>query len=352
MPLLTELDSFGGCILQICQPYGLRGHCAPGQSASVMDCGGKRQRDPAFARTESFRINFISHPPESAVAAPALPAHSKFVQIISRKKKRDGARRPVRDLIFILRRGWFVLRGFGGFRGGFLGEGGGARHGRVFFDVAGDNPFGEFGRVVFVGVGHDGVQHMEGDAGIVNGLAEAGGGSGFFAFASAFALDGGFKGGDVRSEVGDEGGREFEFDQLGGERRGVGDEGAGGVEQFLVAAVARHVQFAVEAGGAEQDEGMCGFADGEEVVMQFQAQGGSVEDAAVGFFASGNLVGSETGGGGDGGFDEGELFAAGAEGGEIGGVFVAEGVHLFEGGEKIGFTFFHNVFSGVFLCRL
>jgi hypothetical protein len=37
---------------------------------------GQAQRDPAFARTEIFRITNVSRPPESAVAAPALPAHS------------------------------------------------------------------------------------------------------------------------------------------------------------------------------------------------------------------------------------------------------------------------------------
>jgi len=38
------------------------------------------QRDPAFARTEIFRSNDVSRPPESAVAAPALPAQSKIVK--------------------------------------------------------------------------------------------------------------------------------------------------------------------------------------------------------------------------------------------------------------------------------
>jgi hypothetical protein len=44
-----------------------------------LDCGGQAQRDPAFARTEIFRITNVSRPPESAVAAPALPAQSKIV---------------------------------------------------------------------------------------------------------------------------------------------------------------------------------------------------------------------------------------------------------------------------------
>src|SRR5664280_1060178 len=41
---------------------------------------GQAPRDPAFARTEIFRITNVSRPPESTVAAPALSAHSKFVQ--------------------------------------------------------------------------------------------------------------------------------------------------------------------------------------------------------------------------------------------------------------------------------
>jgi hypothetical protein len=44
-----------------------------------LDCGGQAQRDPAFARTKIFRITNVSRPPESAVAAPALPAQSKFI---------------------------------------------------------------------------------------------------------------------------------------------------------------------------------------------------------------------------------------------------------------------------------
>jgi len=40
-----------------------------------------------------------------------------------------------------------------------------ARDGRVFFDVAGGRPFGEFRRIVFVGVLDDGVQHVQGNGG-------------------------------------------------------------------------------------------------------------------------------------------------------------------------------------------
>lgn len=114
---------------------------------------------------------------------------------------------PFVDLIFILRCRRFVLRGFGRC---FLGKGGGARDGRVFFHVAGDDPFGQFLRVVGVGVGDDGVQHMQGDAGVVDGFANAGGGSGLFALARSLALDGGFKVVNVLVEVGNEGIRELE----------------------------------------------------------------------------------------------------------------------------------------------
>ena len=49
------------------------------RQTSARQVGGQAQRDPAFARTESSRITDISRPPESAVAAPALPAQSKIV---------------------------------------------------------------------------------------------------------------------------------------------------------------------------------------------------------------------------------------------------------------------------------
>ena len=89
---------------------------------------------------------------------------------------------------------------------------------------------------------------------------------------------------------------------------------------------------------------MGGAVDAREVGMQFQAQGGFVQHAAVGFLAGGDLIGAQAGGGGDGGLDEGELFAAGADGGKVGGVFVAKGVGGLEGGEEVDFGFFHGGF--------
>jgi hypothetical protein len=69
-----------------------------------------------------------------------------------RTKKRDGVGRPFVNCFFILRCRRFVLRGFGRC---FLGKRRGTRDGRVFFDVAGDDPFGAFRGVVRVGVGDD-----------------------------------------------------------------------------------------------------------------------------------------------------------------------------------------------------
>jgi hypothetical protein len=53
------------------------------------------------------------------------------------EKKRDGGGRPVRDWFIILRG---RRLGFGRGFGGFFGERRGAGDGRVFFDVAGDDP--------------------------------------------------------------------------------------------------------------------------------------------------------------------------------------------------------------------
>jgi len=204
----------------------------------------------------------------------------------------------------------------------------------VFYHVAGDDPFGQFRRVVGAGVGHDGVQNVQGDAGIVDGFANAKGGHAFFATTRTLGLDGGFKVANVLVQVGNEGVRQLEADELGLKRHGVGGKGAGGVEQFLVAVMAWHVELAVQSGDAEQDEGMGGLADAEEIVVEFQAQGHLVQNARVGSFAAGNLSRAESGGGSDGGLDEGELLCADAGGGKVRSVFVALGVGGFEGGKK------------------
>jgi hypothetical protein len=113
---------------------------------------------------------------------------------------------------------------------------------------------------------------MQRDAGVADGLGNAGGGLAFFAGAGTFGFEGGFKIADVLIDVGERGGREFEANELGLDRRGVGGKGAGGVEQFLVAIMARYVKQAVESGGAEQDEGMGGGVVVQEVAVKFQAQ--------------------------------------------------------------------------------
>jgi hypothetical protein len=56
----------------------VKGWCIA-RAPACLGLRGQAQRDPAFARTEIYRITDISRPPESAVAAPALPAHSKIV---------------------------------------------------------------------------------------------------------------------------------------------------------------------------------------------------------------------------------------------------------------------------------
>src|ERR1035437_8188688 len=87
----------------------------------------------------------------------------------------------------------------------FLGRRGrsrfGAREWRVFFDVAGGRPFGEFGRVVFVGVLDDGVEDVQGNGGFVRGVFQSAGGSGLRAKRRALGRNGGFKGGDVRGAL-------------------------------------------------------------------------------------------------------------------------------------------------------
>ena len=121
----------------------------------------------------------------------------------------------------------------------------GARDGRVFFDVAGGGPFGEFGGIVFAGVLDDGVQDVQRDGGFVRGIFQAAGGSGLRAGGGAFGSDDGFKGGDVRIEMRDEVGGEAKADELRGESGGVGGKGARGVEQGLVAAAAGQAKFPI-----------------------------------------------------------------------------------------------------------
>jgi hypothetical protein len=124
----------------------------------------------------------------------------------------------------------------------------------VFLNVAGGRPFGELGRIVFVRVGDDGVQDVQGHGGFLRGVFQAAGGGNLRAGAGAFGGDGGFKIGDVGIEMGDEIGGEAEADEWRGEGGRIGGKGAGGIEQRLVAAAAGHMKFSVESGGAHEDE--------------------------------------------------------------------------------------------------
>ena len=108
----------------------------------------------------------------------------------------------------------------------------------MFFDVAGGGPFGEFGRVVFVNVRHNGFEDVQGNRGFVGRVFQSAGGPGARARARALGLDGRLKIADVRAELRDEGGGQAEADELRGESRRVALKGAGGVEQRRVAAAA------------------------------------------------------------------------------------------------------------------
>lgn len=197
--------------------------------------------------------------------------------------------------------------------------------------MAGDDPFGEFGGVVFVFVAHDGVRHVQGDGSFVRGVVNATGGTALCELAGAFVLDGGFKRSDVRVEVGDEAGIEAEFNHLGAEHVGVRLEGAGGVEDVLCAVIARQVEFAVESGGAEEHERVGGVADGEQVVVQQFVGGGLGFDAGLQLAAAGDLRGGQAAGRSDSGGDEGELLSTDAGGRKIRGVFLAESGCVFVG---------------------
>lgn len=218
------------------------------------------------------------------------------------------------------------------------------RHGGVFFHVAGGGPGGEFGGVVFVGVGHNGFEDVQGHGGFVRGIGQAAGGAGLAGEGGAFGADEAFKGGDVRIEVRDEIGGLAHADEGGGEGEGIGGKGASGIKQGLVAGAVGHEEFAADGGVAEQHEGVRGVDDGEEVIVQMKAAGDFAEDGAVGLLTAGDLAGSEGGGAGDGSVDERELLSTEAGDGKIGGVGEAKGVHGFEGGYEAVDFLFHNIF--------
>ena len=76
MSLLRSLMRFVTAIYKDASPTGLKNPCL---CACRLGLRWQAKRDTAFARTEIFRVQFVSRPPESAVAAPALPAHSKII---------------------------------------------------------------------------------------------------------------------------------------------------------------------------------------------------------------------------------------------------------------------------------
>ena len=213
----------------------------------------------------------------------------------------------------------------------------------MFFNVAGGRPFGEFGRIVFVDVGHDGFEDVQGNRGFVCRVFQSASRSGLCSNARALGSNRGFKGGDVRAELREKGGGQSEADELRGERRRVGLKGAGGIEQGLVAAAAGHEKFSIESRRAKQHEGMNGGGDAEQIGVQVKSSGDFVHDAAVRRVAAGNLRATERGGLRNGGADEGELLSAHAGGQEIGGVGDAKGVHVFEGGGEAGDLVVHNL---------
>lgn len=224
-------------------------------------------------------------------------------------------------------------------RGGFLY----ALHGRVFFHVAGDDPFGEALRVVFVGIVHDGVQHVQGDGRLVRGVLDAAGRSALCRQARALGADGGFIPGDVRVELRDEGGRQADADKLRGESGGIRGEGVCGVEHVLCAVIAGHEKFPIESGGAEENEGIRAVGDGLEIIVEQFVGDGLGFDAGFFLAAAGGLSLRQTGGRGHGGADEGELLSADADGRKVRGVFDAKGGGGFEGCEQTFFVEVHMI---------
>ena len=227
-----------------------------------------------------------------------------------------------------------------------------ARDGRVFFDVAGGRPFGKFRRIVFVDVGHDGFEDVQGNRGFVRGVFQSAGGPGLRAHARALGGDGGFKIGDVRAELREKIRVKAERDELRGEGGGIGLKGTGGIEQRLIAAAAGHEEFSIESRRAEERERVRGVGDAVQVVAEVEAAGDLGHDAAVRRVRAGDLRGSERGGLRHGGVDEGELLSAHAGGHKVGGVGDAKGVHVFEGCGEAGDLVVHIFIPFRFLTDL
>ena len=229
-------------------------------------------------------------------------------------------------------------------RGRRWGRRGHALDGRVAFHMAGDDPFGELGGIIFKHAGHDDLEDVQGDDGLMQGVGQAAGGVGFGAGTGALDGLGGLKGGNVVGEVGDEIGVLADADHGGGEGHGVGGKGVGGIEQGHVAVAVGHEEFAGQVGRAEQGQRMGGAVDAEHVVVDEMAGGGLGHDAAVLLPGAGELRGAERFGLLDGGADEGELLSADA-GGRVGGdVFDAKGGGGDEGVVETVFLEVHNNF--------
>ena len=233
----------------------------------------------------------------------------------------------------------FSLRRFGLGRG----RGGFVWHGRVFFHVAGDDPFGQLGGIVFIFQAHDGVQHLQGHGGAVFAVGQGAGGAALRALAAALGGDGVFKVGDVVAEVGEEVRVQLQPDHGGAVGCGIRLKSAGGVEQGLIAAAAGQMKFAFQPGRAEEHERMGGIGDGQKVSVQLVIGDALGDDAGMVLPAAGDLAGSLAAGAGNQAVDDGELLPTGAGGREIGGVFGAEAIHGFTGGEQMVLMLVHTV---------
>ena len=116
------------------------------------------------------------------------------------------------------------------------------------FDMAGNRPFGQHGRIVFVGVAHNRVQGAKSFAGGIC-VCQSGGRTGLTFQAAGLVVRRAVK---IRNGLGER------VEKIGGQvhgkklrfhRRGVFQELAGGGQQRAISAAARHPKFCVQAGG-------------------------------------------------------------------------------------------------------
>ena len=185
------------------------------------------------------------------------------------------------------------------------------------FDMAGNRPFGQHDRIVFVSVAHNRVQGAKSFAGGGICVRQSGGRTGL-AFQSAGLV--------VRRAVKIRNGLGERVEKIGGQvhgkklrfhRRGVFQELAGGGQQRAISAAARHPKFGVKAGCSQIRQRVRAFADGFALVVQVGM------DLPFGFCGlSAVALGRELAGGlslrlRNGGNDEGELLSANAGGCKI-----------------------------------